>query len=274
MVNGLTNFLFAAGGRPDRFAKASASGADLVCIDLEDSVPSAGKAEARLAAIEAVRDDPGLAVRINAVRTLDGLRDLVALADAGIVPAALFIPKVESPDDIAVVRGALGSVVVIPLIETPAGLRHIPAIGAAGGVAAMMFGGGDLSAELGVALAWEPLVAARGQFLIGCAEAGLPAIDVPWIALDDNEGLAEEARRAKMMGFAAKAAIHPAQIATLRSVFAPDAQEIETARAAEAAFVAGGGTAIRFRGRMLEAPVMRRYRRIIEQADNKGNDDA
>jgi citrate lyase beta subunit len=78
-------------------------------------------------------------------------------------------------------------------------------------------------------------------------------------------GLAEETRRAKMLGFAAKAAIHPAQIPAIHSIMRPTAEEIEEAHAAARAFEVGGGAAIRFRGRMLEAPVMRRYRRILEQ---------
>jgi (S)-citramalyl-CoA lyase len=270
----ITNFLFASGARPDRFARASASGADLVCIDLEDSVPPNGKAAAREAAIAAVRADNRLAIRINAVSTARGVRDLVALADSGVRPATLFVPMVEAAEELRVVRAAIGDVPLIPLVETIRALDRVAAIASAPGVAAMMFGGGDLSAELGVALEWEPLAVARGRFVMGCAGAGVPAIDVPWIGLDDQEGLEVEARRAKAMGFAAKAAIHPAQIETLRAVFDPTTDEIAEARAAEAAFDAAGGAAVRFNGRMLEAPVMRRYRRIIERADNKGNSNA
>jgi (S)-citramalyl-CoA lyase len=270
----ITNFLFASGARPDRFAKALAGGADLVCIDLEDSVPAQGKEAARDAAIAAVRADNRLAIRINAVSTGQGLRDLVALADSDVRPAMLFVPMVEAPEELRVVRAAIGDVPLIPLVETVRALGRVAAIVSTPGVAAAMFGGGDLSAELGVALEWEPLAVARGRFVMGCAEVGVPAIDVPWIGLDDREGLEAEARRAKAMGFAAKAAIHPGQIETLRAVFAPTAAEIADARAALAAFDAGGGAAVRFNGRMLEAPVMRRYRRIAERAHNKGNSDA
>jgi citrate lyase beta subunit len=101
--------------------------------------------------------------------------------------------------------------------------------------------------------------------MLACAEAGIPAIDVPWIRLDDAAGLEEETRKAKALGFAVKAAIHPAQISTIHAVMRPTSDEIEEARAAEIAFAEAGGAAVRFRGRMLEAPVMRRYRRILEQ---------
>lgn len=263
---GLASLLFVPGAMPERFAKALAAGAGATVIDLEDSVPAAGKGAARSAAIAAVAGDARFSVRINPVTAIEGLRDLVALADAGVTPATLLIPKVESPAEVAIVRAALPSTPLIPLIETPDGLARTAEIARAG-AAAMMFGGGDLSAELGVALAWEPLAVARGQFLLGCAAAGAAAIDVPWIALDDPAGLEAEARHAKAIGFAAKAAIHPAQVAVIEAVMRPSSEEAEEAAAAIAAFEAAGGAAVRFRGRMLEEPVMRRYRRIMAQVD-------
>jgi citrate lyase beta subunit len=258
----MKSLLFVPGSRPDRFAGALASGADAVCIDLEDSVPHDGKAEARRAAIEALGDSR-LVVRINGLGTQAGCEDLESLARAGVRPPLLFLPKVESAAELAP-AAALG-VGLAPLIETPRGLRVAHEIAAAPGVVAMMFGGGDLSAELGVELGWEPLLVARGLFVLACAEAGVPAIDVPWIHLDDAAGLADEARRAKALGFSAKAAIHPNQIAAINQVMRPTASEIAEARQAEAAFQAANGGAVRFKGRMLEAPIMRRYRRILEQ---------
>lgn len=258
----MQSLLFVPGSRSDRFAGALASGADAVCIDLEDAVPADGKAEARSAALEALAD-PRLVLRINRVTTEAGREDLESLARNRARPPLLLLPKVESAAELAP-AAALGTGVV-PLIETPKGLRVAHEIAAAPGVVAMMFGGGDLSAELGVELAWEPLLVARGLFVLACAEADVPAIDVPWIRLDDEDGLAEETRRAKAIGFAAKAAIHPKQIATIHQVMRPTKGEIVEARDAETAFQAANGNAVRFNGRMLEAPVMRRYRRILEQ---------
>ena len=88
-------------------------------------------------------------------------------------------------------------------------------------------------------------------------------MDVPFIRLDDAEGLEDEARKGKALGFAAKAAIHPAQIETIHSVFRPTAAEIAEAKEAETAFAAAGDAAVRFKGRMLEAPIMRRYRHVL-----------
>lgn len=268
----MQSLLFVPGNRPDRFAGALESGADTVCIDLEDSVPAANKAAARDAALAAIAADTSgrLVLRCNPIGTIAGIGDLAAIVTALTqghrLPPLLFIPKVESAEQLSVLGELAASRIgLVPLIESPRGLRAAAAIAAAPDVAAMMFGGGDLSAELGVELAWEPLATARGLFVLACAEAGVPAIDVPWIRLDDPHGLDAETRRAKALGFAAKAAIHPRQIAPIHAIMRPTAEEIEEARAAEAAFAEANGAAVRFRGRMLEAPVMRRYHRILQQ---------
>jgi (S)-citramalyl-CoA lyase len=155
----------------------------------------------------------------------------------------------------------------VPLIETSAGLRAAADIASSPGVTAMMFGGGDLSAELGVALEWEPLLAARGQFVLACAGRGIGLIDVPFVALDDLLGLEREATKARALGFTAKAAIHPDQLPAIRRAFAPSREEVAEAREALAAFRAGGGQAVRYRGRLLEAPLVRRYEAMLQQGE-------
>jgi (S)-citramalyl-CoA lyase len=258
------SMLFVPGARPDRFAKALDSGADCVCIDLEDSVPADGKSAARAAALGAL-GDPRLAIRLNALSTRDGLADLLAVAEAPVKPRLLFLPKVEAAAEIAIARSAISDETAgfVPLIETVKGLDAAGAIAMEPGVAMVMFGGADFAAELGVALAWEPLLHARSRLVMACAGAGVPALDVPFIALDDRDGLHEECARAKALGFAGKAAIHPAQVAVIHDVFRPTAEQVAEAEEAEAAFAAAGGAAVRFKGRMLEAPVMQRYRQIL-----------
>jgi citrate lyase subunit beta/citryl-CoA lyase/(S)-citramalyl-CoA lyase len=268
------SLLFVPGSRPDRFAKARAAGAGLTVIDLEDAVAAADKAMARTAALAQVNGAPqGWAIRINGVRTAAGILDLAALIDAPALPDTLLIPMVEDVGDLAVVAGALGDRCpkLIPLIETPCGLRHALAVAQHPMVSAVMFGGGDFSCELGVELAWEPLLAARQQFVLACAEARKAAIDVPFIRLDDEAGLAEECARSRSIGFAAKAAIHPAQLAAITAAFLPSEAELAEAREALAAYEAGGGQAVRFRGRMLEAPFIIRYRAIIARHEEQSH---
>lgn len=264
---GFTNFLFVPANRPDRIEKALLSGADLVCMDLEDSVPAAEKDAARAIALQSLVQfaSPRLALRINGLATRAGLADLLALADAGVIPDTLFLPMVQDamePEQVTAILGA-ATPKLIPLIETVRGLRNADAIGACANVVGLMFGGGDLSAELGVALSWEPLLAARSALVMACATNRIAAIDVPHIDLNNEPGLEAECRAAKALGFTAKAAIHPRQIDTIAAVMRPTEAEVAEAREAMAAFELGGGRPIAFRGRMLEAPVMHRYRRIL-----------
>lgn len=260
----IQSLLFVPGNRPERFAKALASGADLVCIDLEDAVPADAKIEARVAAM-AVVDNPKFAIRINGLTTREGLADLLAIAAAPIPPALLLIPKVESPHEIIIARQILNDPAIgfIPLIESAKGLGVAQAIAEEAQVVMMMFGGADFASELGVALAWEPLLFARSQLVMACAAAGVPAMDVPYIDLDNVDGLKAETQQAKALGFAAKAAIHPAQIETLHNVLRPSTASIAEALEARAAFAAAGGAAVKFKGKMLEAPIMRRYEQLL-----------
>ena len=261
----MQSMLFVPGSKPERFAKALASGADCVCIDLEDAVPAEAKGEARSVAIAAASADPRFAIRINGLTTREGLADLLALATAAARPATLFIPKVDAAHEILIARQILADDAVgfVPLIETVKGLAAAPAIAAEAQVTMLMFGGGDFSTELGVELAWEPLLVARSQLIMAAAGAGIAAMDVPFIRLDDADGLRAEAEKAKALGFSAKSAIHPAQIEAIHAAFRPSAEEIAEAHEARAAFKAAGGAAVKFKGKMLEAPFMRRYEQII-----------
>lgn len=262
-----SSILFVPGARPDRFAKAAGAGADCVVIDLEDAVADCDKAAARDAALSHIAADARgrFALRMNGVATGHGLADLLALQAAGIRPAALFVPMVESPAELTIVARVLNDpeLALVPLIETSAGLRAAPEIAAAPQVVALMFGGGDLSGELGVELAWEPLLTARSLLALAAAGARVTAIDVPFLRLDDAEGLAAETARAKALGYAAKAAIHPSQVPVINALMQPTPDEFAEAKAAVAAYEAGGRRAIRHQGRMLEAPIIRRYQRVL-----------
>ncbi len=263
------SLLFVPGSRPDRFAKAKASGAGLTVIDLEDAVAADDKVSARSAALEHVAGTPqGWGIRINAVTTLAGVRDLAALGDATDLPSVLMVPMVESAAELDVVVGALGDRCpdLVPLVETPRGLRHALEIVSHSKVSALMLGGADFSSELGVELAWDPLLGARHAMVLACAEAGKPAIDVPYIHLDDEEGFADECARAATLGFLCKAVIHPRQVPHANAAFAPSQEEIAEAREALDAYKAGGERAIRFKGKMLEAPFVKKYKAVLARA--------
>jgi citrate lyase subunit beta/citryl-CoA lyase/(S)-citramalyl-CoA lyase len=269
------SLLFVPGSRPDRFPKAKAAGAGLTVIDLEDAVASEDKEQAREAALAHIAEGPdGWGIRINAVTTLAGVRDLAALGDVEVLPSVLMVPMVEAVAELDVVVGALGERCpdLVPLVETPRGLRHALNIVSHPKVSALMLGGADFSSELGVELAWDPLLGARHAMVFACAEGGKPAIDVPYIHLDDEEGFAAECARASALGFQCKAVIHPRQVSHANAAFAPSEAEIIEAREALEAYKAGGERAIRFKGKMLEAPFVKKYRAVLARAENAKGD--
>ena len=271
----INSLLFVPGSRPERFEKARAGGAGLTVIDLEDAVAPGDKETARKAAFEAIAHDAaGYALRINPLDTAFGIEDIAALLGAKTRPETILLPMVEEARDVEIVAHVLGDAcpTVIPLIETPRGLRHALEIARVERVGAVMFGGGDFASELGVKLGWEPLLAARQALILACAEACKPAIDVPFIHLDDAQGLADECARAKALGFGAKAAIHPRQVATIEDAFVPSESEVNEAKEALQAYEQGGERAIRHKGRMLEAPMVKNYRAVV--ARSRGNADA
>lgn len=275
-VIAISSLLFVPGSRANRFAKAAMAGADLVLIDLEDAVADADKEGARAAALVhiAAAGASGWGIRINGVKTLAGLADLVSLAAAPVLPAVLSVPMVESAVELDIVAAALGERCppLLPLIETPRGLVEAMAIAAHPRVGALMLGGADYCGELGVAMTADALSHARGVIAAACAAARIGAVDVPFIDLDNLDGLAAESELARRMGFAAKAAIHPAQVGPINAVMRPTAEQVAEAEAALVAYEAGGRRAIRHRGRMLEAPVIRMYEAVI--ARGRGKTDA
>jgi (S)-citramalyl-CoA lyase len=257
------SLLFVPGSRPERFEKALASGADIVTIDLEDAVGPADKDSAREAALAAMGSDR-LGIRINGVRTRHGLADLLAIARAETKPPYVMIPMVESVAEVEIVHAVLGAdVALIPLVETVKGVRIADAIAAAPGIGGLMLGGADFAGELGVAMSWDALLAARAHIAMACASARVPSIDVPYLELDNLDGLADEVGRVRDMGFTAKSVVHPKHIEVVHRVMRPTSEQIAEADEAEAAYAAAGESAVRFKGKMLEAPVMARYRRIL-----------
>ncbi len=288
----LRSILFAPGSRPDRFAKALAAGADAVCLDLEDGVAPAAKDEAREAVVAflAARgpDDPGsgaradgprVVVRVNDVRTDDGARDLEALARVG-RPDLVMLPKVEGTGAMERVAEALGegpasggSVPgrgrgpgLLPLIETVAGLHRVEEAARMEGLAGVIFGGMDLSAELGARFEWEPLLYARSRVVHAAALAGVGAVDVPWAPLDDPEGLEAETRRAARLGFTGKLAIHPAQVPHIHRALRPGDEELAWARRVVEADAAAGGGVVVVDGKMVDRPIVLGARRVLARA--------
>lgn len=259
------SFLFVPATRPERVPKALASGAHQVIVDLEDAVAPADKAAAR-DALAGLAVEGRCLVRVNAQGTAHHDADLDVVAGLGWV-AGVVAPKVTSPDDVARLRSRLpADVALLPLIESAAALQAVDDIARAG-PDRLLFGSADYLADLGAPAGPEVLAHPRNRLVVASAAAGLPPpVDGPSLALDDPAVVAAEAATARALGLTGKLCIHPSQVGPVNDAFAPSAEEVAWARelvaAADAAGAAEGGVFVHG-GTMVDAPVLRRARRIL-----------
>lgn len=272
------SFLFVPADRLDRLAKALASGAQAVIVDLEDAVAPENKSEARLdLAFRWPTLDPAarsrLVVRINAggtpwhaedeqlLRTLPGL-------------GAVMLPKAEAPAELFRLGAALPGLPLIPLVESAEGLVALDLIAQVQGVLRLAFGHLDFQSDLGMACDADEaeLAPVRLALVLASRRAGLPPpIDGVTTALQDAEQLAQDCRRARRFGFGAKLCIHPSQVAAVNGTLGPTAEEQAWAgRVLQAAAERGSG-AFRFEGAMVDAPVLARARRYVQDIASKEN---
>jgi citrate lyase subunit beta/citryl-CoA lyase/(S)-citramalyl-CoA lyase len=271
-INPRRSLLFVPGSRPQRFSRAEASGADMVCVDLEDAVIALEKDAARQAALQyfgTERTGTERVLRINPVCSSLGQTDLEALSASDTLPNLVMLPKVESAEEVVQAATALAGrgVGFIAMIESPRGLLNALAIAEAHpSMTALMFGGADFCAELGAEMCWDSMLYARGHLAVVAAAAGLQLIDMPCLAIENPELLAEETRRVRVMGFTTKSAIHPAQIQLIHDQFTPSPEEVERAgRIVEASRVAKGG-AVSVDGMMVDRPVVLAAQRTLSIA--------
>lgn len=268
------SLLFVPATRPDRFAKALASGADAVCVDLEDAVSDTHKEAAREAAIAFLSQSTGdvsRLVRINPLNSLAGLRDLLAVIEARPPSGAIAVPKLADRCELQLLEALLQEadlpLAVVAQIESTTGVENAFDIAAAGGrVCAIMFGGLDLAAELGVPASWETLLYARSRLVHAAARAGLPCIDMPFTDIADAEGCRGEALRAQRLGFTAKMAIHPAQVTAVNDAFTPPDELVAHAKNVTRALEESADGVTMVDGRMVERPVVAAMRRILARA--------
>jgi len=254
--------LFVPGSRPERYAKAVATGADQVCIDLEDAVAPADKESARaslfafLAELPQTRSEIGL--RINPLSSALGQADLQALAASGLKPAFVMLPKVETVAELQQADAALAAIdtVFIAQIETPKGLLDARALATAiPRLQALMLGGFDYIVALRGRASWESFFHPRVQLATIAAEAGVGCMDVPYLDIKDEAGLVQETERVIDLGFTAKAAIHPAQVDPIQNAYLPTAAEYDRAQRVVAALAASGGEAIQLDGKLVDRPI-------------------
>lgn len=272
------SFIFTPGLRPDMYPKALACGTDIVCIELEDGIAPKDKAEARekaLALFSQPQADDGVEriVRINSMRERFGIEDVQAVLATSTPPPALMMPKVRTPDEVVMLDQLLTEVGhatrLHVIIETNAGLEAAFDIAnCSDRIDAMFLGGVDMAAELRCQNAWEPLLYARSRVVHAAASAGLDLIDVPYLDLQDPDGMRAAAEQARDLGFAGKGAVHPKQIAALNEVFSPSEEQIARARRIISDFETADTGLVVIDGKLIEKPVLRDMHRIVAIADS------
>lgn len=212
--------------------EAMRSGADIVCVDLEDAVPPPRKVAGRTAvmrALASVAQDGRveLAVRINSLRSRDGVADMLACLQLPRTSlGAVVLPKVQTGDEVCWAGGladeADSRLDLYAIVETNDGLANSRQIAKGHSrLKALFFGGFDLSTALGSEMAWEPLLYARSRVVHAAASAGIEALDSPFPEVSSPDGLRASAARAKALGMAGKAAKDISQIRTITEVFTP-----------------------------------------------------
>lgn len=271
------SFIFCPGLRPELFPKALRSGADIVCVELEDGIAPHDKAEARQKALglfEQPQANDGVEriVRINCLRDSFGLADVAAILDSENPPPALMLPKIKTPDEVVWLDDLLTerghSCRLHAIIETNAGLENAYEIARCSPrIDALFFGGVDMAAELRCRNRWDTLVYARSRVVHAAASAGMDAIDVPWLDLEDLEGMNAEAALARDFGFSGKGAVHPKQIPSINQIFTPSEAELARARKVLQYFEEQNTGLVMYEGKLLEKPVIREMQRIVAIAE-------
>jgi len=271
------SFIFTPGLKPEMFPKAISSGADMVCIELEDGIAIKDKDEARKNTFKAletleVKSGVELVVRVNCQRTKFGLMDLEAVVSSKINVKAIMLPKVKTPDEITFIDDMLTDCGLDTdlhvIMETNEALESIYDIAhASKRIVALYFGGVDMAAELRVPNEYKNLIYARSRLVHAGASVGVDVIDVPYLDLEDMDGMKKEAELVRDLGFTGKGSIHPKQINMLNEIFTPSKEEIIKAKRIVDQFNESDTGLVVIDGKLIEKPVLREMQRKILIAD-------
>jgi citrate lyase subunit beta/citryl-CoA lyase len=263
-------WLFCPADRPERFEKAAAA-ADVVILDLEDGVAAKDREAARKALVDTPLDPTRTVVRINPATTADHELDLKTLSRTDY--STVMLAKTESPQQVS----ALAPLDVVVLIETPLGALAVTELAHVDNATALMWGAEDLFAVLGGTAnrnadgSYRDVARhVRSQTLLAAKAHGRMALDSVYLDIKDLDGLRAEVDDAVAVGFDAKVAIHPSQVAVVRAGYTPTADQVEWARHVLAAARDSRGV-FQFEGIMVDAPVLRRAERIVQLAPHPGN---
>ena len=271
------SFIFCPGNKPDMIPKAMNSGADMVCIDLEDAIIPEHKDISRSSTIRAFEDisvpnGVETLIRINDVNSKDGKEDIKAILESVNTASGLMLPKIQNVNEIIdlekQIKLANKNLNLHIIIETNKGLENAWNIAQSSPlIKSLLFGGVDMSADLGCNGDWMSLLYARSRVVHAAAGAGIDSIDVPFLDLEDMEGMMQEAQKSKNLGFSGKGSIHPKQIASLNKVFTPSESEVEYANKVIKAFNEAADGLVVVDGKLIEKPVLRTALKTIANSN-------
>ncbi|MCK0093874.1 CoA ester lyase [Rhodococcus sp. HNM0563] len=265
-------WLFCPADRPERYGKAAAT-ADVVVLDLDDSVAPADKDYARRSLLDRSLDPARTVIRVGPSGTDEHHRDLRALADTPYT--RVMLARCESPEQVT----ALAPLEVVALVDSPRGVLAVAEIALAMGTIGVMWGAEGLA----VALGGQSIRHADGTYrdvakhvrssvLLAAKAYGRWALDAAHPDIGDHSGLRSETLDAAAVGFDAKVAIHPDQVGVIRAAYAPSSESVEWARRVLAAVPESRG-AFRFEGQMVDAPVLRHAEQILHRSvEARAND--
>jgi citrate lyase subunit beta/citryl-CoA lyase len=278
--------LFVPGNRPDRMKKAIGLKADALVIDLEDSVPTTEKVDARKCTadfLDSERVRQSLFIRVNSLDSGLTQSDLEATVRAGV--SGVVLPKVDSAQDIHELAGhidtlekgaglEIGSLKIVALIESARGVIHaVETAEASPRMIALALGAEDYALDMGIERSAEgtEIFYARSRLAVAARAARILSIDTPYVNVRDEAGLIEDARLSRRLGFSGKFVIHPDQIRWVNQIFAPSVEEIRKARQIVDGFeiaLSQGSAVTLVAGRMVDVPVYENARKLLEVASS------
>jgi citrate lyase subunit beta/citryl-CoA lyase len=283
------SLLFIPGNNPGMLMGADMHGADAVIFDLEDAVAPTEKDAARILVRNAMRAMPDLGVevvvRVNPLATDFFIQDIQTMVP--LHPKLIMPTKVASAEDVAHISAAVaaaeqangmpeGSIGLLPLLETAQGIENAFAIADCDlRVKGLLLGAEDLSSDLQAIRSKQgaEILYARGRIVMAARAAGVEVYDTPFTDVNDAEGMAEDARLARALGFSGKAVISPRHVEAVNAAFTPTEDEIIYAREVMLAIAEAqqqGRGAISLRGKMVDKPIVDRAQRVLATAKQLG----
>ncbi len=265
------SLLFVPGNRADRFEKACASAADLVCIDLEDAVGASDKAAARETVLTWLLNTQHkhVSLRINGLDTEAGQTDIAALAQSGLSLPYVMVPKVSTQADMEALDKRLPNGIgsFFAIIESAVGLVNCDEIFAHSRVAYGLYGSIDYAGDVDCDQSWDTHLYGHSRCVAAAAAFDVQLFGVPHINVRDLDDCEASTRRLKGLGIHARSAIHPAQIDRIHAALMPSQTQADEARRIVEAYQAANGNVVLLDGKFVEAPIVKRAQRIVAYFD-------